>query len=113
MMRPLVVSSLMLATGCVHGTRPENFPPAIGPEGVQVALHVRGETRDRVGELLAADNSGLTIRDPGIIRVAWDKIAALDVAGLGSDFDVQFGETASAEKRARLALVSRFPQGME
>jgi len=36
----------------------------------------------------------------------------MDLKGLDSDYDVQFGEVISAEKRARIALVARFPQGL-
>jgi hypothetical protein len=114
MMRRLVASMLLLSTACVfnHGIRPDEFPPANGPEGVHVALRVRGESSDRVGELLAADSIGLTVHGQNIIRVAWSKVEALDVAGAGDDLDIWFGENVSPEKRARLALVSRFPQGM-
>jgi hypothetical protein len=114
MMRQFVVSTLLLSSACVtnHGTRPDEFPPANSPEGVHVALRVRGESSDRVGELLAADSIGLTVRGQNIIRVAWSKVDALDVAGAGDDLDIWFGENVPPEKRARLALVSRFPQGM-
>src|SRR5436190_14446735 len=99
MIRRFVVSMLLVSSACIvnHGIRPEDFPPANGPEGVNVALRVRGESADRVGELLAADSIGLTVRGQSIVRVAWSKVEALDVAGAGIDLDIQFGETASRE----------------
>ena len=103
---------LALASGCRFGTRPDTFPPALRPEGASVAVRVRGERSDRKGELLAVDSAGVTIRTPRIVRVAWTRVSAMDVDGLGSDYDVLFGESISRDKIARLALVSRFPQGI-
>ena len=111
--RPFVFV-LVFSTACFNwGTRPENFPPAMSAQGVHVAVRVRGESRDRVGELLAVDSVGITVRDSRVIRVAWSRVEALDVANEGSDFDIAFGETVTAEKRARLSLLSRFPQGID
>ena len=114
MMRRLLTSTLLLSTACVitHGTRPEDYPPAIGPEGARAALRVLGERNDYVGELLAADSVGITLRTTRIIRFTWAKIAALDVEGAGADVDIRFGEIMTPEHRARIALLSRFPQGM-
>jgi hypothetical protein len=95
-----------------HGTRPENFRPAQGAAGARVALRVQGEASDRVGELIAVDSVGVTIRERQLVEIAWRRVAALDVAQLGDDYDIHFGESVSPEKRARLALVSRFPQGL-
>lgn len=95
-----------------HGTQPDSFRPAQSADGARVALRVQGESADRIGELIAVDSVGITIRDQRMIRVAWSRVAALDVAQLGDDYDIRFGEIVSAEKRARLALVSRFPQGI-
>jgi hypothetical protein len=108
----LVVAALVFATGCVHGTTPETFAPAMGPEGARVAVRVRGEPADRIGELLAADSIGITIRWDRIIRVAWAQVDALAVEQGHGDFDIQYGETVSPEKRRRLALIARFPQGL-
>lgn len=103
---------LAVAAGCQWGTRPSNFEPARGPAGAMVTLRVRGERGERRGELFAADSVGITIRAPRLVRIAWARLDWADVAGLGGDYDVRLGEPADAEKRARLALVSRFPQGL-
>ena len=114
MMRPLFGLALLLSAACFNwGVRPKDFPPALDAAGVRVAVRVSGESRDRVGELLAVDSVGIVVRDPRIIRVSWNRIEALDVADEGSDYDIRRGESVSPQKRQRLALLSRFPQGME
>lgn len=106
-------AALLLAfAACNWGTRPENLANAMGPEGARVALRVSGESADRVGELVAADTSGMTLRTSRLVHIRWSRVEALDVLRMGSDYDVHFGEALSAEKRARLSLVSRFPQGL-
>jgi hypothetical protein len=113
MKRTLIACALVAEAGCFnYGTQPDTFRPAQGPEGARVALRVQGERVDRVGELIAVDSIGITIREQRLIRVAWSRVAALDVAQLGKDYDIRFGELVTADKRARLALVSRFPQGL-
>ena len=112
MMRRLRLSALALAAGCVWGTKPKDFPPAMGPEGAQVAVRVRGETTDRVGELLAVDSIGVTIGGQHIVRVSWAKVEAMDVDHADGYYDIRFGETITKEKVSRLALIARFPQGM-
>lgn len=100
------------ASACKWGTRPDRFEPAMGPEGVRVAVRVHGEARDRLGELFAVDTAGVTLRGERLVLVAWPKLAAMDLRGLGSGYDIRFGEVPAADKRERLALVSRFPQGL-
>lgn len=113
MMRKLLSIALLSSAACFNwGTRPENFPPAVGPNGAQVSVRVRGEGRDRIGELLAVDSGGVTIRSDRVIQVAWPRVEALDVKGIGDDVDIHSGEEVSPGKLARLKLVSRFPQGI-
>lgn len=113
MKRALILLTVVGATACFnHGITPDEFALARFPDGAQVALRVSGETSDRRGELIAVDSIGLTIREKRLLRVAWSRVAALDVAQLDKDYDIRFGETVTPEKRARLALVSRFPQGL-
>jgi len=109
----LFIPALLLAAGCNWGTRPQNFPPAWGPGGARVAVRVSGESRDRIGELLAVDSTGVTIRASVVTFIAWKRLAALDVEGLGRDYDIAYGEPVESDKIARLALVSRFPQGIK
>ena len=98
-------------TACNWGRGPEDFGPAMGPEGARVAVRVRGENVDRVGELFSIDSTGVTIRSGRLTRIGWARLDAMDILRMGSDYDIRFGETVTAEKRARLAPLSRFPQG--
>lgn len=104
---------LITTSSCTWGTRSSAYPPAQGPVGARVALRVQGERADRLGELYACDSAGVTLRGARIVRIAWPRLAAMDVAGLGATYDVRWGETVTPEKRGRLALVSRFPQGLQ
>jgi hypothetical protein len=103
---------MLFAAACNWGNRPEKVAPANGPQGARVALRIRGEDSDRIGELFAVDSAGVIIRDAGLIRVSWAKVVAMDVKNMGSAYDVLFGEVVTAEKREKLAPLSRFPQGL-
>ena len=112
--RLLIIPALVLVTSCFNwGTRPTNFRPAKGPYGANVVVRVRAEPLDHAGELLAVDSAGITIRSSRVVRIAWTRIEALDVEGLGKDYDVGRNEHVSTEKIERLKLISRFPQGLQ
>lgn len=105
-------AALALVAACNWGTRPQKFAPAQRPDGASVTLRVRGERAPRTGELFAVDSVGLTVRAPRLVRVAWARIEWADVAGLGDDYSLYRGRAADMFYQARLALVSRFPQGL-
>ena len=103
-----------LALGsCKWGTRPENLPVAQRAVGARVSIYVPGERGIRSGELYAVDTSGVTVRGARLARVAWPRVGEMEVDRLDGRYDVRRGEVVSAEKRERLALVSRFPQGLD
>jgi hypothetical protein len=107
----------MLAAGLTActtnwGVRPEQFAPAVGPAGAQVTVRIRGDSTDRMGELIAVDSSGVTIKIGRLVTVPWSRLEAMDVSQMGRDYDVSSGEVVKPEKRRRLALISRFPQGL-
>lgn len=119
LLRAAGAATTLAAAACHWGTRPDDFPPARSPAGARVAVRVSGERADRVGELYAVDTAGVTILPgarlmPGarLVRIAWPRVRAMDVARLGGEYDVPPGETVGAAKRQQLALVSRFPQGL-
>ena len=116
MMNNIVRIGLVLAvtvSACSWGSRPDNFEPALGPQGAHVAVRVTGESADRVGELYAVDSLGVMLRTSALVRVRWSRLSAMDVDKMSGTYDISFGEMVSAEKRERLALVSRFPQGLQ
>lgn len=104
----------MSIAGCNWGTRPQKFSPALGPQGARVAVRVTNEPSDRLGELFAADSVGVTILDDDrhLIRIAWRRVDAMDVSKVGAEYDLRHGEQPDADKRQRIALLSRFPQGL-
>jgi hypothetical protein len=106
------VACSIAVSACSFGQQADEFPAAIGPMGVRVAIRLRREGLDRVGELYAVDSTGLMVRSERLLHVSWRDLSAMDVLHLGSDYDVAFGEDVAASKRERLALVSRFPQGL-
>lgn len=110
LLRTMTLIPLFVA--CNWGTPPAKVAPANGPQGARVALRLCGEDSDRVGELFAVDSVGVTIRDVKVIRVSWTKLAAMDIKDMGSAYDVAFGEVVTRAKRAKLAPLSRFPQGL-
>lgn len=104
----------MSIAGCNWGTRPQKFSPALGPQGARVAVRVTNEPSDRLGELFAADSVGVTILDDDrhLMRIAWRRVDAMDVSKVGAEYDLRHGEQPDADKRQRIALLSRFPQGL-
>lgn len=98
---------------CTWGMTPARLPAANGPQGVQVAVRVRGESVDRVGELFAVDSIGIMVRGAQLQRVAWPRVQAVDVEGFGTPYDVVVGGAVDAPVRTRLALLSRYPQGLD
>lgn len=98
---------------CTWGMTPARLPAANGPEGVQVAVRVRGESVDRVGELFAVDSIGMMVHGTELQRVAWSRVHAVDVAGFGAPYDVAPGRAVDLPARRRLALLSRYPQGLD
>jgi hypothetical protein len=106
------VAFMCVAAACNWGTRPTDLAPAMGPQGARVAVRVRGEESDRVGELFSVDSIGVMVRNAKLTRITWPRLAAMDVKQLGSDYDISFGETVTPWKRAMLAPISRFPQGL-
>jgi hypothetical protein len=99
-------------SACTYGMRPDDFEPANKPAGARVAVRVQGESSDRRGELFSVDSTGVMIGTDRLVRVRWSRLAAMDVDLLDSPYDISFGERVTAEKRARIATVSRFPQGL-
>ena len=104
---------LMLAVAaCDWGSRVEDFAPSYSPRGARVAVRVRGESTDRVGELFAVDSIGVVLLEARLTRVAWQRLEAMDVLHMGLDYDIRRGEAVTTEKRAMLTPLSRFPQGL-
>lgn len=97
---------------CTHGVRPNAVPFSTTAGGANVTYWVKGDPAKRYGELFAVNDSAVYVRTERLSRIPWARLNGLDVDRLGSRFDVYSGRLPDAEKRKRLALVSRFPQGL-
>lgn len=107
------LTALCVLASCSWGMRVEHNPVSSTPAGIRVRYHVRGENLDRGGELFAADSLGLMVRGPrNLARVPWGSLQWLS-SGLGGAYDVPNDAKIGREQQQRLALVSRFPQGLD
>lgn len=97
---------------CTHGTRVSSVPVANSPSGTQVSLRLTGEERDIYGELFAVDDAGLLVNGERLVRVPWTRVHALVVPKFDARFQLARGQQVDAARRQRLALISRFPQGL-
>jgi hypothetical protein len=107
-----LVLALPLATACVHGMRPDRFPPAQTPAGASVTYRCLSGKAPVTGELFAVEDSGVIVRRERLERVRWSSLEYLYVDRMGVPYQVRPSAPISAEFRERLRLVSRFPQGL-
>ena len=71
------------------------------------------ERGERVlGELYAVDTVSMLIYSDRLRRIPWERLAFVDVDGLGTRYDIITGRRPDSTKLVRLGLVSRFPQGL-
>lgn len=102
-----------VAGACTIGPRVEEFPPARSPVGVVADIQTR-EARRLSGELLVVEDSALLIlsaRTTRVTRVPYRTIRRAEFRQL-SWATIRDGKPPDRGKRSRLALVSRFPQGL-
>ena len=111
MRNAFVIATAILLAACVHGTRIGDFRPAISPEGAQVQLRLKGERTFRKCELFAVDSAGMIVLADRLVHVRWDRLRSIDFVQLGTGYDAYNGKLDVAQ-RERIALVSRFPQGL-
>jgi len=94
--------------GCSIGGRVDRFAPAKQPEGVAVALALRGGRRAQ-GELLA-------VQDTALVVLAQDSVTLVPYRAVVSGQFSPVGELIETppapDFATRLRLVSRFPQGL-
>jgi len=109
MRRSRVWGPVVLATlGCNLGGRVDRFAPAHRPEGVAVALALRGG-RSAQGELLA-------VQDTALVVLAKDTVTLVPYSAVVTGRFHKVGDLGGAPPTPnfarRLRLVSRFPQGL-
>jgi hypothetical protein len=104
-----VVYSAALAGGCVYGMTAEKLTTAHEPAGVTVRIIT--DQRQLSGELIDVRDAGLIVVSEMIVRlVPYDRIVS-------AQFDQWKDRLAgrrppSADRRARLRRLSRYPQGL-
>lgn len=103
---------LPLAGACVHGMRPDRFPPAQTAAGAPVTYRFVNSSTQLRAELYAVEDSGVIVRRDRLERVRWSRLAYLGVDGMGARYQVMPSAPIDSAKRERLRLVSRFPQGL-
>jgi hypothetical protein len=97
---------LLVATACTVGTHARNYAPARGPAGAMVNLQLTDKSRS-TGELLAVETGALLLLSNNqLIRVPLASVRR------GSAPKVSFNGSLRADKRERLRLISRYPQGV-
>ncbi len=109
---PIVLVGWLGLTGCHVGPRPETFPPALGPEGVAARLVTRSNRTLR-GEVLVVQDTALILRGGDSLYVV--PLAAIRQGTFPQviEAEIRKGEFVQwGTGRARLQLVSRFPQGL-
>ena len=108
-MRVLLMSLLLLA-GCSFGSRPTTHPLGRSPAGTEVMVRLEaGRVR---GELLAADSSGIVVREEGrIVRVLPPAMRSIELRR-GPSVVVGSDPATYLNAREQLAAWSRYPQGI-
>lgn len=103
----LVIASSGVA--CVVGSRVGTFPPANGPNGVTTKLEtIAGRV---TAEVLDVRDSGLVVlSNSQVTFVPYRSIYDGSFNQLG--VSIPHGQFQNAEKRNRVRLASRFPQGI-
>ena len=98
------------ATACVIGPKLAVYPPAHGPQGAAVAIRVGRSTI--TGEAIAVTDSGVvTVHEGQLAFVPWPAIDDLSVNGIRSSY-IPARDGPEPSRRARIARLSRFPQGL-
>lgn len=102
---------ITIASGCTFGRSGKDLVVATGPGGATISAAVPQGTV--TGELVTLREHGLIVRSGTQLRfLPYGIITRLTVSELGPDYAVSAQGGMTAQKKAKLRLVSRFPQGM-
>jgi hypothetical protein len=113
-MRNGIVTALVVITivgACTVGKSGKELMVATGPAGASIRVAVpQGAV---TGELVTLREHGLIVRSGTQLRfLPYGIITRLTVSELGPDYAVSAQGGMTAQKKAKLRLVSRFPHGM-
>lgn len=111
-MKPaMAIAALPLLGACMLGMPVRRFAPAGGPQGVTADLRLTNDVQIQ-GELLAAGDTALVIRQTGIATIAVVRYSSLRNGQFPQVMDVWFFGAPDPATLGRLRRVSRFPQGL-
>jgi hypothetical protein len=107
----LLMASFATATACAVGPRAASEPLAQNPRGAHVTLRTDRAVLD--GELLEVQDTALLVLGPAerLTIVPYRVIRSGEAELVGAI--TRGGRTPPPARRARLSLVSRFPQGLD
>jgi hypothetical protein len=108
--RNVILITALCSVACFHiGPSAENFPLASRPNGATVTVQTAGQTV--AGELLAVRDDGVVIlRGSKLAFAPFADLRSVDVAEL-AEYSIGAG-APSPERRAKLNVLSRYPQGI-
>lgn len=104
-------AAALLALACVNvGTQVQEFSVASGPNGAMA--NIQTESGAISGELLAVQEDGVIVLDNSVMElVPYHFIRSLRLRQLDGDYALG-SDAPDRARRARLASVSRYPQGI-
>ncbi|HEY8311210.1 MAG TPA: hypothetical protein VIG47_11675 [Gemmatimonadaceae bacterium] len=106
--------ALLLGTGCVNiGARAQPFRLTSQPNGA--TARITSSIGEISGELLAVQNNGVVILTNSVMElVPYLSIDRLHLDELDNSYDLtDAGKIPGAARQAKLAAVSRYPQGID
>jgi hypothetical protein len=105
---------MLLATGCINvGARSAPFGLAMHPNGA--TAHIASSVGEISGELLAVQNNGIVVLSNSVMElIPYQSIDRLQLEDLDGRYALtDAGRIPGAAQQARLATVSRYPQGID
>ena len=107
----IALSGLVIANGCTIGKSGKDLTVASSPSGARISAKVPQSTV--TGELVAMGDNGMVVLSGAQLRfLPYALISSMTVSEFGPEYAVSSASPLSAQKRDRLRLISRFPQGM-
>ena len=108
----MLVVMLAGVSSCVIGKNAAEWPVAKQPQGALVTL--RSNPTTVTGELIEVTEEGVVVKSHAgkLIFAPFSTIDHLGAEGLGSEYSMSRRMPPTQAGRARLAMVSHFPQGM-
>lgn len=112
-MLALVLFTPLAFSACQWGQRADRYSAATTPAGAEVRFRDYDRSGYQRAELYAVDSAGVFLFSGRLRYLAWTQLRALEVPRFGAAYRSYNGLVPSADTQRRLALLSRFPQGLD